>query len=184
MIKTAHPGLQNHEPVVGIPKASLMVGRRKVPSQNGVGRGEGGTRWGIWGGPLWTASCSGHNRPPPCPSTASEWLFIIFYWNNPYFGCLDTYLSVLINTLTISCHLAQYWAKQPAPTIHKEITVFLRAVYPLFKEEYITLQGPGVCYIVELFRCKLRLLLLRSRLSPCQDLELHHQLYLRYVFLP
>ena len=42
MIKTAHPGLQNHEPVVGIPKASLMVGRRKVPSQNGVGRGDWG----------------------------------------------------------------------------------------------------------------------------------------------
>ena len=36
VIKTAHLGLQNHEPVVGIRKASLMVGGRKVPSQNGV----------------------------------------------------------------------------------------------------------------------------------------------------
>ena len=39
VIKTAHLGLQNHEAVVGIRKASLMVGGRKVPSQNGV---EGG----------------------------------------------------------------------------------------------------------------------------------------------
>ena len=50
----------------------------------------------------------------------------------------------IINTLTISGQLAQYWAKQPAPTIHKEVAVFLRVGYPLSKEEYITPQGPGV----------------------------------------
>ena len=44
--------------------------------------------------------------------------------------------------------MAQYWAKRPAPTIHKEVAVFLRVGYPLSKEEYITPQGPGVGYIV------------------------------------
>ena len=56
----------------------------------------------------------------------------------------------IINTLTISGQLAQYWAKRPASTIHKEVPVLIRAGYRLSKEEYITPQGPGVGYIVEL----------------------------------
>ena len=59
-------------------------------------------------------------------------------------------LECIINTLTISGQLAQYWVKRPASTVHKEVAVLLRVGYRLSKEENITPQGPGVGYIVEL----------------------------------
>ena len=70
-------------------------------------------------------------------------------------------------------------AKRPAPTIHKEVTVVLRG--------YSRKSGQPRALVLAIlllnFRCKLRLLLMKLRWSPCQDLELQ-ELPLLKVFQP
>ena len=70
-------------------------------------------------------------------------------------------------------------ARRPAPTIHKEVTCVLRG--------YSRKSGQPRALVLAIlllnFRCKLRLLLMKLRWSPCQDLELQ-ELPLLKVFQP
>ena len=78
----------------------------------------------------------------------------------------------IINTLTISGQLAQYWAKRPASTIQLQGGSCLIKSWVLIIQGriYYTSGSWSWLYCWTSFRCNLRLLPLKLRSSPCLDL--------------